>query len=404
MKICVLAHSFPRNEKDVAAAFMKGLCDGFVQAGNEVVVVTPFDRNFNRHSDPFKIVTYKYIWPDAFSLLGYSQTMEADIKLRKRAYFLLPFLLLFGTIALYKTVRREKIDIINVHWILPNGPMALVVSKLTGVPYVVTLPGTDVYLARRFKVFGWVAKLVANNAAGILSNSSYILKRMIDLGVKRLPTGVISYPSDAVKLKPSTEGVEVLRSRLGFTKENFIILSVGRLVYKKGFEYLLRAMPSVVRKYPQAWLVIGGEGDLMSDLKNLSQKLRISKHVVFIGTIARNEILKYYNLADVMVAPSIVDKFGNVDGGPVVSFESMACGKPQIATDILGVADYIVDGINGYKVPQKNADAITATLIKLIENEPVRERMGKANRKLILDKLNTKAIGIQYNEFFKEVI
>ena len=107
-KICVLAHSFPRNEKDVAAAFMMGLCDGFVQAGNEVVVVTPFDRNFNRHGDPFKIVTYKYIWPDSLHMLGYSQTMEADIKLRTRAYLLLPFMLLFGTIALYKTVKKKR--------------------------------------------------------------------------------------------------------------------------------------------------------------------------------------------------------------------------------------------------------------------------------------------------------
>ncbi|MBI4157279.1 glycosyltransferase, partial [Candidatus Woesebacteria bacterium] len=198
MKICVLAHSFPRNEKDIAAAFMKGLCDGFVEAGNEVTVVTPYDRNFNHRGDPFKIVTYKYIWPNSLHVLGYSQTMEADVKLRKRAYLLLPFMLLFGTIALLKTIRKEKIDVINVHWILPNGLIALIASKLTGVPYVVTLPGTDAYLARRFKFFGAVARVIANNAAGILSNSSWILKRIMDLGVKKLPTGVISYPSDAV--------------------------------------------------------------------------------------------------------------------------------------------------------------------------------------------------------------
>lgn len=404
MKICVLAHSFPRNEKDVAAAFMKGLCDGFVEVGNEVVVVTPFDRNFSRRGDPFKVVTYKYIWPEALHVLGYSQTMEADIKLRKRAYFLIPFMLLFGTIALLKTVKKEKIDVINVHWILPNGLMALVVSKLTGIPYVVTLPGTDAYLARRFKVFGWVSRVIANNAAGILSNSSWILKRFLGLGVKKLPTGVVSYPSDAVKLKPTNVGVEELRFKLGLTEENFTILAVGRLVYKKGFEYLIKAMPKVLRKYPSARLVIGGEGDLMLELKRLTEKLKISEKVIFAGTIDRDEIVKFYNLADVLVAPSIVDKYGNLDGGPVVSFESMACGKAQIATDILGVADYIENGINGYKVPQKDSEAIASGLLKLAESSELRRKMGKANRELILKELNTKAIGVKYDEFFEKVI
>lgn len=404
MRICVLAHSFPRNEKDVAAAFMKGLCDGFVEAGNEVVVVTPFDKNFNRSGDPFKIVTYKYIWPDALHLLGYSQTMEADIKLRKRAYFLLPFMLFFGTLALLKTVKKERVDVINVHWILPNGPMALIISKMTGVPYVVTLPGTDAYLARRFKVFGWVARLVANNAAGVLSNSSFILKRIMDLGVRNLPTGVISYPSDAVYLKPSRAGVETLRDKLGIARESFVILAVGRLVYKKGFEYLIKSMPVIVKKYPQTRLVIGGEGDLMSQLKELARNLKVSRQILFVGTINRDEILKYYNLADVLVAPSIVDKYGNVDGGPVVSFESMACGKPQIATDILGVADYIKDGVNGYKVPQKDSKAIAAAILKLMESKAVREKMGRVNRELIMDALNTKAIGVKYNEFIEKVI
>jgi len=158
MKICVLTHTFPRNKKDVSAAFMKEFADGLVENGNKVLVVTPFDKEFKRTGDPFKICTYKYIWPDRFHILGYSRAMEADLVLRKHTYVLLPFMLLFGTLKLYQVVKQEKVDLINVHWILPNGLMALVVSKLTGVPYVVTLPGTDAYLAYRYKPFGIVAK------------------------------------------------------------------------------------------------------------------------------------------------------------------------------------------------------------------------------------------------------
>lgn len=404
MKVCVLTHTFPRNKKDVAAAFMKGFSDGLVLAGNKVVVVTPFDPELRRRGDPFKIVAYKYIWPDKLHILGYSKTMEADVSLKKRAFFLLPFLSFFGTLALLKTVRKEKIDLINVHWILPNGLMALIVSKITGTPYVVTLPGTDAYLAHRFKIFGWVAKVIGQNAQGIVSNSSWHLTRVLNLGVKGKKTDIISYPTDVSIFRPKEKGLGKYRKKHGLTKDNLVILAVGRLVYKKGFSYLIKAMPKVIKSYPSARLLIGGDGDLRDDLERLTDKLGVKDKVIFAGTVNRSEIIYYYNLADVMVAPSVVDKKGNVDGGPVVSFESMACGKPQVATDILGVASVIENGVNGFKVPQKNSNEIAGVLNKLLSSKVVRQKMGKANRKLAISGFSTKGIGKKYTELFRQIL
>lgn len=402
MRVCIFTHTFPRNEKDVAAAFMKGFSTGLVEVGNKVVVVTPFDPEFDRKGDPFKIVTYRYIWPRTLHLLGYSKTMEADVELRKRAYLLLPFMLLFGALALWRTVRKERVDLINVHWILPNGLMALIVSKLTKIPFVVTLPGTDAYLAYRYKIFGWVARLVAQNAVGITSNSSLHLKRILDLGVENKPTMVISYPTDVSMFKPVTEGLNKLRKNLGLKKENFIILAVGRLVYKKGFDYLIRATAMLAKKYPQIRLIIGGDGDLRGELENLVKKLGIGDKVLLVGNIPRDSIIYYYNLADVMVAPSIIDKKGNVDGGPVVSLESMACGKPQILTNVLGMADIIEDGVNGFVVGEKDSRAIANALEKLIQSPSLRRKMGIANRRLVATGLTTKKIGEKYSNFFRK--
>jgi glycosyltransferase involved in cell wall biosynthesis len=383
---------------------MKEFSDGLVRAGNKVVVVTPFDSQFRRDSDPFKIVTYKYIWPDSLHVLGYSQTMERDEVLRKRAYLLLFFLLLFGTIALFKTVKKEKVEIINVHWILPNGLMAAIVSRLTGVPYVVTLPGTDAYLAYRYKLFGFIAKWVAQNSSGIISNSSWHLNRILRLKVSDKRTDIISYPTDVSKIKPLKRGLEKYRKKHTLNKDNLVILAIGRLVYKKGFDYLIRAMPEIVSKYPRVRLLIGGDGDLRQDWEKLAKKLRVDDKILFLGNIKRDEIVYYYNLSDIMVAPSIVDKKGNVDGGPVVSFESMACGKPQIVTNVLGVADIIKDGVNGFIVPQRNSKAIARALEKLIKSKETRVKMGKANRKLISSELSIKTVGERYTKFFEQVI
>ncbi len=404
MNVCVLTHTFPRNKKDTAAAFMKEFCDGLVQAGAKVTVLTPFDPKFSRQNDLFKVRTYKYVWPDGLHILGYSQTMENDLVLRKRAYLLLPLLVLFGILALYRTVKKEKIDLINVHWILPNGLIALVVSCFTGVPYVVTIPGTDAYLAYRSKFFGWVARLIARNSAGLVSNSSLLLSRITKLGVGAKKTAVYSYPVDTSVYKPLQEGVINYRKKHGIGVDDLVLLTVGRFVYKKGYDYLIKVMPRVLRKFPQTKLVMGGNGDLREDLKKLATKLGIGDKVLFIGNINRNDIVYYYNMADIMVSPSIVDRNGNVDGGTVVSFESMACGKPQVVTDILGVADAIEDGVNGYKVPQKNIKAIEEALLKLLSSKSVRIDMGKANRKLIVDKFNMKKVGEYYLDFFKDVL
>ena len=387
-----------------AFAFMKEFSDGLVQAGNKVVVVTPFDPKFRRLGDSFKIATYRYIWPDCLHILGYSQTMEKDVALRKRAFLLLPFLIIFGTIALFKVVKKEKVEIINVHWILPNGLMALIVSRLTGIPYVVTLPGTDAYLVHRYKLFGFIAKCIAQNSSGIISNSSWNLDRILQLKVLGKKTEIICYPTDVNKIKPSGDGLEEYRKRHDLNENNLIILAIGRFVYKKGFDYLIRAMPEVIRKYAEVRLLIGGDGGLRRDWEELARKLGVGDKVLFLGDIKRDEINYYYNLADVMVAPSIVDKQGNVDGGPVVSFESMACGKPQIVTNVLGVADVIKDGINGYIVPQKKPEAITIALVKLLGSRDLRERMGKANRRLITTEFNTRSVGKKYTNFFKEII
>lgn len=404
MNVCVLTHTFPRDKKDTTAAFMKEFCDGLVQAGAKVTVLTPFNPKFSRQKDLFKVRTYKYVWPDSFHILGYSQTMEKDLVLRKRAYLLFPLLVLFGILALYRTVKKEKIDLINVHWILPNGLIALVVSRITGVPYVVTIPGTDAYLVYRHKIFGRVARLIARNSAGLVSNSNLLLDRIVKLGVGKKKTAVYSYPVDISAYKPLREGIISYRQKYGIGPDDLVLLAVGRFVYKKGYDYLIKAMPCILNKFPQTKLVMGGDGDLRGELKRLASKLGIADSVLFIGNINRDDLVYCYNMADVMVCPSIVDRNGNVDGGPVVSFESMACGKPQVVTNVLGVAEFVKNGINGYKVPQKDTRALEKALVKLLDSKSIRESMGWANRKLIVDKFSTIKVGEYYLDFFRDAL
>jgi glycosyltransferase involved in cell wall biosynthesis len=383
---------------------MKPFVEGLQEASNNVFLLTPYIKNFENTDKKYTVIKYKYIWPDKWHKLGYSRAMKADVDLKLVNFLLLPLMLLFGSISLIRTIKKYKIDVVNVHWIIPNGLMAYLASKITKVPYVITIPGTDAYLVYKSKMFARIAKVIANSSSGIISNSPFLLKRITDLGIKNKPTEIISYPVDVNHLRISNSGVVSLRSKLDIANTDLIIMAVGRLVYKKGFEYLIKAMPKVIKKYPHTKLIIGGDGDLKQDLIRMTKELKIENNILFTGNIERDEILAFYNLADIFIAPSIVDREGNADGGPVVSYESMACGKPQIATDILGVSSIIKNGVNGYVVKQKNFVEISNAINKLLESGEIRKRMGIKNRQLILKSLNTKSIGLKYTDFLKNII
>src|SRR5690349_1814264 len=110
MKICVLTHTFPRFSKDVAAPFMDGVARGLVAVGNEVFVLTPYSSKFSwkKKDLPYKLITYKYIFPNSLHKLGYSETLANDMSLKWLMFVLSPFLYFFGTIALIRLIKKEK--------------------------------------------------------------------------------------------------------------------------------------------------------------------------------------------------------------------------------------------------------------------------------------------------------
>ena len=175
MKICILTHTFPRSESDPTAPFMRDFASGLAESGAEVTIVTPWTDKFTFKEKNFSVKTYKYIWPPALHKRGYSRAMSEDIGLKLYNYILIPFMILGGTLSLIRFVRKEKPDIVNVHWLLPSGLIAYLTSLATGISYMITLPGTDIYLLRKSSLFRLVAKVIANRSSGITSNNNYFL-------------------------------------------------------------------------------------------------------------------------------------------------------------------------------------------------------------------------------------
>lgn len=402
MNICVLTHTFPKNKNDSTAAFLHALVIGMKKSGVNVTVLTSYHKALNPQDFPYRVLSYKYIWPGFLHTLGYSATLKRGTKLPLKAYVIAPFLFIFATIKLIQIVKREKVDVISSHWLLPNGLTAAVASKLTGVPYTITLPGSDVYVSGMNNFFKRLAVFAANGAKVVLADSPFFLDKIKKLGAKLKQTKILPYPVVVDKYRRNQRGVNTLKKKIGFSSQNIIILAVGRLVEKKGFKYLIVAVKNILKSNNKIRLVIVGDGDLRNELEALSGNA-LNKYIFFAGSINRDKILSYYNMADAFVMPSVIDEGGNMDDQPVALLEAMSCGLPVIATNFPGISMTVEHNINGFLVPQKNVDKIETALTKLISSSKLRREMGNKSRKISLRKLSTITIGREYVNLFKEI-
>lgn len=399
MRICLLTHTFPRFLGDTAAPFMGELAEALAKTDNEIIILTPFDEKFNfAVKRPYKIITYKYIWPTSLHLLGYSRTLQGDRKLRLPTYFLSPLMFIFGFIALLRLVWREKVDVISAHWIIPNGFIAALVSKITKTPYTVTIPGSDIYLGGKNWLFRELVGFAASNARVVISDSAHYLEALNNLGFDPKNTAVIRYGVNTSKFKTIKKDQSILK-KFNFKVNSPMLLAVGRLVAKKGFIYLIKALPKILSQIPEAMLVIVGDGDQKRELISLITKLDLEKQVIFAGTVPHDQLIKYYNLADVFIMPSIRDESGNIDASPVAMMEAIACGSLVVATSFAGNDGLIKEGETGYLVEEKNSNQIAQRVIDLLgkkNNNKLRSEI----RRIAEENFSTAKVAQKYLEIF----
>ena len=405
MKICVLTHTFPRFKDDTAAPFMDGVAGGLVAAGNEVFVLTPYSSSFDMTAKrEYKLLTYKYIWPESLHKMGYSQVLTNDKALKLSMYLLAPFMYFFGTLALIRLILKEKIDIISAHWILPNGFIGCMATLFTGVPTVSTLPGSDVLMVRKNELFRLMGVFATRMSKAVTSNSPQLLKDLEDLTRSKFRSEAIIYGVDPARFKANISKSKSLRRSLNIPSDNVVVVGVGRLVEKKGFVHLIKAASLLKDKVKKVTYVIVGDGDQKQELEDLIKTERVENLFRLPGAISYNELIHYYNLSDMFILPSVRDESGNLDDQSVAAIEAMACGKPVICTNFPGYRITIKQGVNGYLTKEADPKSIALALEKLIKDRKLREKMSKEARRFAEEEFSWKGIGKQYSELFQKLL
>ncbi len=441
MKIGVLTHNYPRFSGDFSGRFVEALSEELVTQGHDVTVIAPWDAAYTRTAADHRVrlLLYRYAPRPNWHRLGYMRTMRADVALRGGTYLLAPGLFLAGARAALRWTSQERPDVLHAHWTLPNGFMAALAARRYRVPLVVSIPGSDATVAGQNPVFRRMAKFAFDQAGLITANSAALRDVAVgDLGADPAKFDLIAYGVDQNAYLPDPAGTADLRASLGIPPEAIVYLAVGRMVYKKGFDRLLRAAtlmadskwqiadsrwqtanskaplidesgnkpsaisytPAAISHTPPIHLVMVGEGDLWAEWQALGRGLGLGESLHWVGNVPADRLGVYYNMADALVMPSVTHP---ADGLNVTVLDAMSCARAVVGTSAAGNELAIRDGVNGFLVPEGDDAALAGALATLAADPDLRARMGAAGRQRIETELGWPHLARRYVTHFERL-
>lgn len=171
-------------------------------------------------------------------------------------------------------------------------------------------------------------------------------------------------------------------------RTNPMIVSVGRLVEKKGFDYLLKAMVLLKARGVSPRCVLIGDGPERTKLHAMVKSLGLSDCVTFTGALPNDKVLEFFGSENILVSPSVYARDGERDGIPTVLTEALLCEMPVVSTRISGIPELVEDGLNGILVPERDECALADAIQKLLENPELRKEYGRPGREKVQAEFN----------------
>ena len=368
--VLVLTTTFPRWRNDTTPSFVFTL-SGLLAKKYNITVLAPHAYNAakNENMGSLKVRRFKYFFPGKFQKIAYGAGMLPNVKKSILAKMQLPGFLASQISSAKKIIGKEKIGMMHAHWLVPSGLIAALLKKRYNMPLIITIHGSDLFpLKSRF--FRALQQYAVKNADLITINSKIAQNELVSRFPKiKNKVKVISMGIDTDIFRPKNVKYKKYRN-------NRIIIFVGRLNEQKGVECLIMAMPDVISREKNAKLLIIGEGNHKKHLEKIINELKLGNFTEFLGSKNHAELADYYNLADVIVLPSVTGKTGTEALG-LVLIEAMACGTCVIGSSSGGIKEIIKDNVNGLIFQEKNSKELAHKIIKVLKDSKLRERLGK---------------------------
>lgn len=362
MNICIISSAFPSKEDQVINIFVYKQAKGLSERGHNVFVVAG-DTESRVEGN---LIVYARPNPIKSMFL----VLNTLVKIPKESLWLLRNIGLKGTVGRLALVqmtcnllKKEKIDVIDGHWGDYGAVVAYLISKIYKKKYIATCHGSDVACGKDDTpdILPEGTRSLVNVA---LENASYVIveSQSIASDVMRYCSKnpiIVHYGLDLNIFKPINKKL--------FEKRT--VISVGSLTNRKGYEYLLKAIKKVLEKNNTINFLIIGKGPEEQHIKQMIKELDILNNVSIIDFIPNEKLPDYYSSSEFFALASLHEGFG------IVFVEAMACGIPVVATNIAAVPE-AVDG-GGILVEPRNSDQLAEAMLKLLEDESLRQELSR---------------------------
>jgi glycosyltransferase involved in cell wall biosynthesis len=373
LKVLMVTSSYPRHAQDTASVFLRQMAMALHNAGINVHVLAPADREpSTTNEDGIVVHRFRYFIP-RYQRLAYGAGILPNLKRRPVLWLQVPFFLLTMLWATVRLVRAEQPDIIHAHWVLPQGLLTSIVRRYLKTPLIITLHGGDAYALRNPLLVG--LKRFSLRRCDLWTSNTPATARAVGTGEGLAAAEIIPMGVDYQRF--SSGHGDKLRASLPHTLK--IILFVGRLVQKKGVDDLIHAYALLERTAQEnsvLWII--GGGDQESRLRQLASVQGLGPdRIRFIGPVPNESLPDYYSAADLFVGPSIMDESGDTEGQGVVFLEAFAAGLCVVATAVGGIPDIISHGHTGILVSPRQPHELASTIGKLLADDGLRLSIGQ---------------------------
>ena len=371
MRILMLTWEYPPRIVGGIARVVHDLSHKLVKDGNDVTVVTYKEGDCPEFENDKGVKVYRVenymIHPNNFT----DWIMQLNFNLTSKASQIIS--------------EQGRFDCIHAHdWLVAYSAKTL--KDAFQIPIISTIHATE--SGRNSGIHDDVQRyindtewLLTYESSEVIVNSNYMkceLQRLFGL-----PFEKINVIPNGINLNNFT-GIEKdydFRRKYAMDNEK-IILYIGRLVYEKGIQHLIAAMPKIINGYNDTKLVIGGRGGMYDELREQARNLGIENKVYFTGYLSSKEVQKMYKCADIAVFPSTYEPFG------IVALEAMLAGIPTVVSDIGGLNEIVDHGVNGMKSYAGNSNSIADSVLTLLYNHQLCDNIVKNAKTKVKQEFN----------------
>ena len=376
MRSLVLTHNYPRYVGDPVGSFVLRLAVSLRDQGIESHVIAPAAPEVPMTDviEGVPVTRFRYA-PRRLETLAYTGTMGAQVQQFWKARLAMAGFLVAGYRTAMKVNERFRADVVHAHWWFPGGLVARVIRARAGIPFVVTMHGSDIRLAAHARGAAALFRTVSSRASAITTVSSWLARQARTLDPAVAPE---------VAPMPVVSGL----FHAGGSRAADTILFVGKLTEQKGLHHLLRAM-TLMKSQPRLEVVGAGRVDDHA-VRALAVQLGLDDRITWHPLLSQDELATRYRACAVHVIPAIDEGLG------MTAVEALLSETPVVAFDSGGIPDVVIPERTGLLVRPGDVAALATSVDRVLLDGALRARLGAGGREFALTRFGAETVGRAY--------